>query len=146
MENSIEHLNPSQLKRFVKKLCLVSNRYSKKQKALSDLNSHLKKLSKSSKPSELKTKIDNVLTTEKQILKSKTSKSHDEDLKKRIHKLENELKEVTKEKDDAINKNKGQISELTISLLSVKTRLSNFIEEKKERDKKLERKIKRKVS
>jgi septal ring factor EnvC (AmiA/AmiB activator) len=97
----------SNLKSFVKKLCVVFNRHTEKGHYANDLGIQLTKGS-----------------TEK-ILRAK------------IQQLEDNLEQTKKEKDKALNENRKKIDELNLALLSVKTKIKELIHYKKERDKKL---------
>jgi|TARA_B100001964_G_scaffold29367_1_gene29964 hypothetical protein len=102
--NDISHSN---LKKFVRKLCIVINRSSEKEHYADDLGIPL----------------ENVST--KEVLKAK------------IQHLEHELQKTKKEKDNALNENKKKIDELNIALLSIKTQIKEIIHYKKERNKRL---------
>lgn len=130
MQNtSLEHINPSNLKQFVRKLSIVSSRHANKQ---AGINSGYKdKIEQNSK--------------EKKLLESKNIENA---LRKRVHDLEQELMHTKEERDAAIDENKSRINELNIALLSVKEKMKEFIEAKKAREKRirhLENKIRKKV-
>ncbi|MAH33651.1 hypothetical protein CL615_04650 [archaeon] len=121
MQNtSLEHINPANLKKFVRKLSIVSSRHENKQ-------------SYKIKPKE------------KKLLENKNTENA---LRKRVHVLEQELMNTREERDAALEENKSKINSLNIALLSVKERMKEFIAAKKAREKRirhLEYKIKRKV-
>lgn len=64
----------------------------------------------------------------------------------RIQQLEKELQQAKEERDKALNENRNDINELGIALLSIKARMNEILEAKKEREckiKQLEAKIRR---
>jgi len=104
---SWDDISHSNLKKFVRKLCIVINRSSEKEHYADDLGIPL-----------------NEVSTEK-------------GLKAKIQHLEEELKQTKKEKDKALNENKKQIDELNLALLSIKTQIKEIIHYKKEKNKRL---------
>tara|TARA_Y100000310_G_C20668591_1_gene809011 strand:- start:291 stop:638 length:348 start_codon:yes stop_codon:yes gene_type:complete len=102
----------------------------------SHLKTFLKKLalvgSRASPDYSPKTKHPNKHSTEK-------------DLKETIHNLKQELQKTTLERDQEAKENKTKIAELNVTLLSIKTKMHEVIEHKKQRQKRideLEQKIK----
>ncbi|MBN4049132.1 hypothetical protein JYT91_00775 [archaeon AH-315-M20] len=123
----LEHINPSQVKNFFRSLCVVSNRYAHKEQAVS--HRHITKLKKHPKIKESEAVIE-------------------KELEVKINQLEQELHQTKQERDKAVDENKKQIHELNVALLSIKTRMNEILEHKKEREKivrELERKIRKKV-
>lgn len=152
---SLEHISPSQVKSFFSSLCTVSSRYGKRQKAMQDLDKHLEKLQKQPKfknllksddISQLKSKINEVLGSEKKILGNKKLQATKEnELIGKISSLERELEQARLERDNALEENKQKIHELNIALLSVKTRMEKLIEHKREREKRI-RELEKKIN
>ena len=151
----LEHIDPSQVKSFFTRLCAVSNRYEKKHHAIQDLDKQLKKIKKYSKGKldindipGLKSKINEVLDSERKILgHNRTETAKEKELFEKIDELEHELQQAKQERDNAIELNRKQIHGLNAALLSIKTRMEKFIENKKEREKRimeLEKKINKK--
>ncbi|MBL7055969.1 hypothetical protein ISS07_03590 [Candidatus Woesearchaeota archaeon] len=139
--DSIGHIDSDAMKGFVKKLCLVSKRYSEKHNAAKNLDNHLNKIEnkKVSKKeiSELQSKINQVLHIEKKILRtSKIESSREQELLKKINQLETDLADAKKERDKVVINNKIQIEELSLSLLSIKTQLDALSEEKRKKEEK----------
>jgi len=69
-------------------------------------------------------------------------------LKVRIKQLEDELQEVIEEKNKALKYNRGKINELNFSLLSIKSKVNELLQDRKKRGiriRSLERKINKKV-
>ena len=132
-QRSLENINPSQINNFFSKLCVISNRYAKKQHDTALFSKvrkmHLRKVSK------LKSKIRVEMATEME-------------LREKIQGLELELQQTRQDRDHALEENKKQIHELNVSLLSIKTRMNEIHDHKKERERRvreLERKIRKKV-
>jgi prefoldin subunit 5 len=154
-EHSLEHVNPSQLKSFVRKLCIISSRYEKKQKAVENLDKHVDKLAKSKKIkksdalSGLRSKIDEVLDAEKKIMGYRKSElSVEKDLKIRIENLEKDLLQARTERDKAVKYNRERIKEINDSLTSIKSKITEVADSKRERTRRLaelEQKISNKV-
>ena len=153
---SLEQVNPHRVKNFFVNLCAVSSRYEKKHHAIEDLDNQLEKIKKYSKGKldtgdipGLKSKINEVLESEKKILSHKRAETAKEkELFEKIGELEHELQLAKQERDNAIEKNRKQIHELNAALLSIKMKMDNFID-KKEREKRireLEKKINEKSS
>ena len=70
----------------------------------------------------------------------------EKELRCRIQQLEKELRQTTEERDKVLKENGDSINELGIALLSIKTRMNEILEAKKEREdkiKQLEAKIRR---
>lgn len=152
----LEHISPSHVKRFFASLCAVSGRYEKKLHAIKDLDNQLEKIKKYSKGKldagdipRLKSKINEVLESEKKILgHTRAETAKEKGLLEKIDELEHELQQAKQERDNAIEQNRKQIHELNDALLSIKMRMENLIEHKKEREERimeLEKKIKSKV-
>ena len=97
--------------------------------------------------STIKAQVSEILDSERKIAGSrKRNTGHERELLQKIENLENELKIVKGERDEAVELNKERIHELTATLLSVKTRINTFAERKEERErriKELESKIKK---
>ena len=155
---SLEQINPSQIRNFFVSLCAASSRYEKRQKAMLDLDKHMEKLQKhpkfknllnSNDISQLKSKINEVLGSERKILgNKKLMNAKENELIGKINSLERELEQARLERDSALEENKQKIHELNIGLLSVKTRMEKLIEHKREREKRireLEKKINKKA-
>ena len=154
---SLEQINPSQVRNFFVSLCSVSSRYEKKHHNIEDLNKQLEKIKKYSKGKldtgdipGLKSKINEVLESERKILgHNRAETAKEKELFEKIGELEHELQLAKQERDNAIEKNRKQIHELNAALLSIKTRMDKFIERKEEREKRireLEKKINKKSS
>ena len=129
MEHALEHINPSQIKDFFRSLCLVSNRYKKKEHPVYETLKHLEK-------KHFKT------------LEKKSEAAIEKDLEVKINRLERELHQTKKERDKAVGENREQIHELNVSLLSIKTRMNEILEYKRQRERRireLERKIRKTV-
>jgi len=128
METFLQDIDSSEIKHFFKHICIVSNNPVRKKRHF-DVK---KKYVEPKKMHEL----------------AKIQRSAEKELKDNIPNLEYELQHVRKERDKAVGENREQIQELNVAVLSVKTKLHNYIEEKKERArrmKELEEKIRRKV-
>ncbi|MAE42582.1 hypothetical protein CMO93_02330 [Candidatus Woesearchaeota archaeon] len=124
-QHSLERINHSQIKDFFRSLCIVGNRYEKKEHPVYENLQHLEK-KHFKKPKAI---------TEKEP-------------KNKMKALEQELQEVKNERDEAVGENRKQIHELNVALLSIKTRMNEILEHKKEREKRvkeLEEKIRKKV-
>jgi len=104
---SWNEISNSNLKKFVRKLCIVINRSTEKEHYADELGIPLDEVS-----------------TEK-------------GLKAKIQHLEEELKQTKIDKDKALNENKKKIDELNLALLSIKTQIKEIIHYKKERNKRL---------
>ena len=149
----LEQINHSQIKDFFTNLCIVSSRYEKKHHAIKDLDKQLEKIQKYSKGKldtddipRLKSKINEVIESERRILRRNQQESAGKtESAGRIHQLEHELEQVKIERDRALEENKEKIHELNIALLSIKTRMENLIEHKREREKRI-RELEKKIS
>ncbi len=123
MQNiSLDSINPSDVKDFLRKLSIVNNRYVKKEQAKHDLQAQLEELERY--------KVYNTETEHK--------------LRDRLLQLEEELQKVREERDRALVENRNKIDELSNSLTSVKTVVKELLQDKKEKIKHLEKKIKKK--
>ena len=58
-------------------------------------------------------------------------------LKTKIRELEKELKLAREEKDNALSENRNKIDELTVALLSIKTKVNELVQAKREKEKRL---------
>ncbi|MBI2208741.1 hypothetical protein HYU50_04555 [Candidatus Woesearchaeota archaeon] len=152
----LEHISPSQVKSFFTNLCAASRRCEKKYHDIQDLGNQLEKTKKYLKGNldtgdipRLKSKINEVLESEKKILGYKRAETAKEKrLSEKIDELEHELQQARQERDNAIEQNRKQIHELNAALSSIKMRMETFIERKKEREtriRELEKKVKNKV-
>ena len=63
----------------------------------------------------------------------------------RIYELEKELQKTKKERDEAVEENRIKINELNDALVSMKTLIHELLEDKKQRIRHLERKIRKEV-
>ncbi|MAH01808.1 MAG: hypothetical protein QF798_03960 [Candidatus Woesearchaeota archaeon] len=111
MQNiSLDSIDSANLKNFFRKLCLVSTRYTKKDKYIE--------------------------TATKEMLKV------------RVQKLEEEVHKAKEERDKALEENRSKINQLSGTLISVKTKMNELLQDKKEkaiRTRNLERKIRKTV-
>jgi len=115
MELSLEHLDPTQAKRFLRKLCIVRDRKIVKQYVAHG-------------------PLENIKSPSKQFKAITYHKDHIAlELKNKIHELESELQKTKQERDRAVVDNKKQIDELNLALLSVKTKMNEYIEVKKKK-------------
>src|SRR3989338_6219004 len=140
MMESLENINPSQVKGFFAALCTVLNKHEKKRRAVENLDSHIKTLEKYPQfrnlprghdISSLKSKISEVINSERRILSHKQQMSAKEmELVAKIKWLEKELEQVKKEKQIALEENSKKIHELNAALLSIKSRMDSFIDRK----------------
>ena len=139
-QHSLEHINPSAVKHFFGKLCLVTGRYAKKHHAVNHLQKHLDQIKKHTVGkklhpkyvSELNLRINDVLDAERKISSSGTAETFlEKELSLKVEELEQELRNTRRERDNAIGENKEKISEVSTALLSIKTRLSNLIQTEK---------------
>jgi|TARA_B100001964_G_scaffold244968_1_gene329115 chromosome segregation ATPase len=97
MQNiSLDHINPSDLKNFLRKICIVSSRHVREDKYLG--------------------------TATKEMLRA------------RVQELEKELRQIREEKDSALKENRDKINELNIDLLSIKTKINELLQAKKEKE------------
>lgn len=132
MEYDLHGITPSQVKIFFRQICKTSSR-------------RLRKTVTEEPKKDFR--------REKLIFSYLDSKNPKEnELKKKIHQLEEELMDIKRERDAAINENRQQIDDINISILSIKSKLINHIEEKKtkasgkeKRLKELEERINREV-
>jgi len=124
MEYSFEHLDNSQVKRFLKQLCVVINRPKQSHHVVS------------------KPIVKSNLSKKPDLKQTKELIYHDprveDEFKTRIHFLEEALEKTKQERDNALEENKIQIRELNLALLSIRTRMSEFIKAKNEREKRVE--------
>ena len=139
-QHSLEHINPSEVKHFFGKLCLVTGRYAKKHHAVNHLQKHLDQIKKHpvgkklhpKYVKELKSRINDVLDAERRISSSGTAETFlERELSLKVEELEQELRKTRIEKDKAVGENKEKISEVSTALLSIKTRLSKLIQTEK---------------
>ncbi|HJO02252.1 MAG: hypothetical protein QGI89_00695 [Candidatus Woesearchaeota archaeon] len=111
MQNiSLDHTDIANLKNFFRKLCLVSTRYTKKDKS--------------------------------------TETATKEMLKIRVLELEEEVHKAKEERDKALEENKNKINQLNGALISVKIKMNELLQAKKEKEirtRNLERKIRKTV-
>ena len=136
-QHSLEHINPSEVRHFFDKLCLVTGRYAKKHHAVNHLQKHLDQIKKHpvgkklhpKYVKELNSRINDVLDAERKISSSGTAETFMErELSLKVEELEQELQKTREERDKALEENKEKISEVSAALLSIKTRLSNLIQ------------------
>jgi len=120
---SLDNINPSDLKNYVRKLCIVSNKYAKNLQSNNEFKSQLRKF-KEYKSSH--TTIDKKLQT-------------------KINHLEEELNKTIKERDKAAGENKVKIDEVNKALISMKSIVSELLHEKKQRLRHLEKKINKEI-
>lgn len=124
MQNaSLDNINPSNLKNFFSKLCIVNDRYAGRELAAYNVNIEF---------GQLKKYKSSHITTEK-MLSSK------------IQKLEEELQQTREEKNRALGENRNKINELNDALVSIKTVIHELLEAKKQRIRHLERKIRKEI-
>lgn len=111
MQNiSLDHIDLTNLKNFFRKLCLVSARYTKKDKYIETVTKEM--------------------------------------LKVRVQKLEEEVHKAEEERDRALEENRNKINQLNGALISVKTKMNELLQAKKEkaiRTRNLEKKIRKTV-
>ena len=55
-------------------------------------------------------------------------------LRARVQELEKELRQIREEKDSALKENRDKINELNIDLLSIKTKINELLQAKKEKE------------
>jgi len=136
-QHSLDHVNPSQLKNYFWKLCLVSGRYGEKHYAMKHLHTHLDKLKshpagKKLHPgyvTELKARVNRVLEADRKILGSiKPAITREMDHRLKIYRLEEELRRIREEKNHTTEENKKKIDEVGTALLSIKTRLNDLLQ------------------
>lgn len=116
---SFGNADPLKVKALLRKICIVSGGYAKKEGYIYELGIVPKK-------------FEGPYTSAEKVLRSK------------IEQLENELKQAREEKNKAVNENRSRINELNMALLSVKTSIRELIHYKQERDRKM-RKLEMKI-
>ena len=146
-QHSLERINSSQIKDFFRSLCMVSSRYEKKEHPAYETLKHLE--NKHFKTSE--NQRFSVPQKSKRFSReiNKSEAAIEKELKDKIFQLEHELHQTRQERDKSIGENREQIHELNVSLLSIKTRMNEILEHKKQRERRvreLERKIREKVN
>ena len=108
MQNiSFDNISPSDMKDFLKKLSVVSNRHANEDKI--------------------------------------SGTAEERKLHTRIYELEKELQKTKKERDEAVEENRIKINELNDALVSMKTLIHKLLEDKKQRIRHLEGKIRKEV-
>jgi len=55
-------------------------------------------------------------------------------LRARVQELEKELRQIREEKDSTLKENRDKINELSIDLLSIKTKINELLQAKKEKE------------
>ena len=143
-QHSLEQVNPSSVKHFFGKLCLVTGRYAKKHHAVNHLQQHLDQIKKHpvgkklhpKYVKELKLRINDVLDAERKISSSGTAETfHERELNLKVEELEQELRKTRGERDKAVGENKENISDISAALLSIKKRLNVLIQAEKPKKK-----------
>jgi len=140
----LNNINPSQLKNFVRELCIISSRYAKKQKAVEDLDRHLEKIKKpkgiklqKEHIAKLMPKINKVVEAEKMLLTKHSEEAKEKQFREQIKRLENDLYQARKERDKAKDENKHKIDQLATTVISIKERISNIIRAKMQKEKRI---------
>ena len=128
----LDYIHPSRIKDFFRHICAISPRYVKKNHPREFVNSKERHLT-----------VIPVKKYKKESLKSNDANQ----LKSRINELEEHIEHLTLERDTAIDKNKAKIDDLTLSLLSIKTKVQDILHLKGMRERRireLEHKINKK--
>ena len=128
----LDYIHPSRIKDFFRHICAISSRYVKKNHPREFVNSEERHLT-----------VIPVKKYKKESLKTNDANQ----LKSKISELEEHIEQLTLERDTAIEKNKAKIDDLTLSLLSIKTKVQDLLHLKSMRERRireLEHKINKK--
>ncbi len=149
-------LTPKQGRRFLKKLCIVTSRYAKRQGAAQKLDEHLKKLKKHSNRkeyhedlSQLRSKISEFVQVERKMrYRTQGDSINEKSLQARLAALESELLKTRQEKENAVHENRKRIDDVAFMLVSLKKQIDRLSREHHHREQRkhhLENKILGKV-
>lgn len=145
------------LRHFARHLFVVSRVHADRNRAKSDVDSHLHKMRKSiirmnlgySDIDRLKEKVNRLVESERKYSKFfKPEDNEAKELKNQISALEQELKNEREEKQRVIYENDEKIQQLTGSLNSIKRKMNELLIEKSKRHQRLtalDNKIREKV-
>ena len=128
----LDYIHPSRIKDFFRNICAISPRYVKKNHPIESAGSGERHLT-----------VVPVKKYKKESLKTNDANQ----LKSKINELEEHIEHLTLERDTAIEKNKAKIDDLTLSLLSIKTKVQDLLHLKSMRERRireLENKINKK--
>ncbi|MBD3164698.1 hypothetical protein GF323_05865 [Candidatus Woesearchaeota archaeon] len=104
-----QQINPFQLKKFMKHLCIVSKRYYDRENSKKNLDSHLDKLKKKGLHAEigkLNSRIDDLLEKEVNVSQLGRDKRMPVSVMKKLRRLEKELDELKSERAGLREENK----------------------------------------
>ncbi len=154
-------IHPSELRHFIRHVCLAGKELKEKEQARANLHNQIKKirkisLGKKSKKmaigkeiEELNKKINIVVQKEGSRLKPETKdKRNDNYLKEQIKNLQQDLEITRQQRDEAITGNKEEIAGIVDSITQLKSKMHEVLKEKTERQdriRELEKKVKRTV-
>jgi chromosome segregation ATPase len=132
-------ISSRQLKRFVKHLCRVSNRYHEREKAKKSVELHLKKIKKSDEVndniSSLNKKINILLEKQSKVAELGLKKNASKEIQRQINLLEEQLRLTQEERDNLLEENE----ELKKVLDGLATSSVDVDEEKSITEKKVEK-------
>jgi len=126
--------DPTQVRHFFRRLCLVASRYAHKQRAVEQLNSHLGKIKKHSSKeeyhedlNELNEHIQNYVQASQKVKMYKPVLNFAERrLQQHVNELEHELAQAKEERDHAVIDNKQRIDEITHAIHSIKSQVDQL--------------------
>jgi len=107
MQNSLSSVNPSDLKNFLKKLCIVSKRYGKEIDAARKL--------------QIKTSGSSEIEIEKSLLD-------------KVNRIEQDLLRINENRDKMLKEDEDKIDKLNATLMSVQAEISRLVQAKKEKE------------
>lgn len=150
MQDSFEGMSRQGIKNFLGKLCVAGSRHAEMHRNIRELDSHLEKLKKDAEfgKEPHQKSIERIVGNERKLISYREHDARQNELLQRISQLERELEKTRKERDEAVEKNGKQLQELSLALSSAKSKISSFIHEKQDREKRfreLEAKIKKRV-
>ena len=150
-------IHPSELKHFLRHVCMIGHEHSEREEAREELNNQVKKIKKISlsrnankgdiekELEQLNSKVDLVLQKESKLLKyTRVDENTVRHLTGKIKTLEGDLSIAKRERDKAMISNKGEIKDITDTIVQMKSKMHQILKEKmyrQDRIKELEEKI-----
>jgi len=142
-------IDPKAIKPFLKSLLLINKKFSKRDEAKANLHKHIKKVklisgkgNKKEIAKELNIlpdKIIKVTETEKELSTTLHTGGDIKGLKNRFSDLERQLDLERTDKEKMVANHKDEVLKLTESFKFLKSQLVKLIDEKKAREKRLEK-------
>lgn len=145
MENSLENLEPNEVKEFFRHLCIYVNDFKERDKARYELSKQIDRVRDAPKKwifdkemKELNHKIDSVVKVERDINRYRDDKKVIENLLEKNKHLQRNLAIIKKQRDNAVGHNRLEIEKIKDSIMIIKDRMGVYLEAKEERDNRLQ--------